>query len=64
MSRRILKHFFSLLHADYVKLNQKWNYQNVISPYYRLYFIDEGRGFISNTQETVQLEAESVNTLQ
>jgi AraC-like DNA-binding protein len=57
MSRRLLKHFFSLLHADYVKLNQKWNYKNVISPYYRLYFIDEGRGFISNTQETVELEA-------
>jgi len=57
MSRRLLKHFFSLLHVDYVKLDQKWNYQNVISPYYRLYFIDAGKGFISNTQETVTLEA-------
>jgi AraC-like DNA-binding protein len=57
MSRRLLKHFFSLLHVDYVKLNQKWNYTNVISPYYRLYFIDEGKGSISNAEKTVQLEA-------
>jgi AraC-like DNA-binding protein len=57
MSRRLFKHFLSLLHVDYVKLNQKWNYKNVISPYYRLYFIDEGKGVIANTQETVELEA-------
>ncbi len=57
MSRRILKHFFSLLHVDYVKLNQKWNYTNVMSPYYRLYYIDDGSGSISNDQGNVQLEA-------
>ena len=56
MSRRLLKHFFSLLNVNYVKLNQRWNYTNVISPYYRLYFIDEGNGFISNPQEKVALE--------
>jgi AraC-like DNA-binding protein len=57
MSRRLLKHFFSLLHVDYVKLNQKWNYTNVISPYYRLYFIDEGDGYISNDKGKIALEA-------
>ena len=57
MSRRILKHSFSLLHVDRVKLDNKWNYTNVISPYYRLYLIDEGEGFISHLENTVKLEA-------
>lgn len=57
MNRRVLKHFFSLLHVDYVKLNQKWNYTNVISPYYRLYYIDDGKGYVSNARGTLQLEA-------
>jgi AraC-like DNA-binding protein len=56
MSRRLLKYFFSLLHVNHVKLNKRWNYTNVISPYYRLYLIDEGKGFISNSQEKVTLE--------
>jgi len=56
MAKRILKHSFSLLHIDYVKLNQKWNFNNVISPYYRLYYIDEGEGFISDEKETIKLE--------
>lgn len=37
-----------MLNADYVKLNKKWNFRNVISPYYRLYYIDEGEGFIGD----------------
>lgn len=56
MARRILKHSFSLLHVDYVKLNQKWNYKNIMSPYYRLYFIDEGEGTISNGDGVIRLE--------
>lgn len=56
MAKRILKHSFSLLHIDYVKLNQRWNYGNVISPYYRLYYIDEGEGFISNEGDRITLE--------
>lgn len=56
MSRRLLKHSFSLLHVDHVQLNQQWNYKHVISPYYRLYYIDEGEGFISNAQQKVTLE--------
>jgi AraC-like DNA-binding protein len=57
MSTRLLRHIFSLLHVDYVKLNEKWNYANVISPYFRIYYIDEGEGFIHSKQENVKLEA-------
>lgn len=46
----------SLLHIDYVKLNEKWNYTNVISPYFRIYLIDEGEGVISARQEKIKLE--------
>jgi len=56
MNKRLLKHSFSLLHVDHVNLTQKWNYRNVISPYYRLYYIDEGEGFISNGQKKLKLE--------
>jgi AraC-like DNA-binding protein len=57
MSRRLLKHSFSLLHVDYVKLNNKWNFSNIISPYYRLYYIDEGEGYIYNSENKILLEA-------
>lgn len=57
MSRRWLRPSFSLLHVDHVRLNHKWDYTNVISPYYRLYYIDEGEGFISSSKETIKLEA-------
>jgi AraC-like DNA-binding protein len=56
MSIRLLRHNFSLLHLDYVKLNNKWNYGNVISPYFRIYYIDDGEGFISTGQEKIKLE--------
>lgn len=56
MSKNIFKYYFSLLHIDYVKLNHNWNFNNVISPYYRLYYIDEGMGSISNSSEKLILE--------
>ena len=56
MSKRLLRHNFSLLHVDHVKLNSKWNYANVLSPYFRIYYIDEGEGFISTAQEKIKLE--------
>lgn len=56
MGKRLLGHNFSLLHVDYVKLNEKWNYPNVISPYFRIYYIDEGEGYISTRQERIKLE--------
>lgn len=57
MRGSLIKHTFSLLHVDYVKLGQKWNYTNVISPYYRIYYIDEGEGTISSAHEKLKLEA-------
>lgn len=56
MSKKLLGYNFSLLHVDYVKLNEKWNYPNVISPYFRIYYIDEGEGYISTKQERIKLE--------
>lgn len=56
MPKNIFKYSFSLLHIDYVKLNHNWNYNNVISPYYRLYYIDEGLGSISDNSSTLILE--------
>jgi AraC-like DNA-binding protein len=56
MQKNLLGYNFSLLHVDYVKLNKNWNYTNVISPYFRIYYIDEGEGFISNKQEKIKLE--------
>jgi AraC-like DNA-binding protein len=57
MNRRLSKQAFSLLHVDAVQLNKKWNYKNVKSPYYRIYYIEEGEGYISDVRETVKLEA-------
>jgi len=56
MNKRLLKHSFSLLNVDHVQLTRKWNYKNVISPYYRLYYIDEGEGTVSNSQKKLKLE--------
>lgn len=57
MNKRILKQTFSLLNIDYVKLDSKWNYKNVISPYHRIYYIDGGEGYISDTEMAFPLVA-------
>jgi AraC-like DNA-binding protein len=56
MIKRNLQHTFSLLNIDYVKLDAKWNYRNVISPYYRIYYIDDGEGEISGADSLLKLE--------
>src|SRR3569833_480226 len=56
MSRRMSGHTFSLLHVDYVKLDDRWNYPNVVSPYFRIYYIDEGEGYILSEREKCRLE--------
>ena len=56
MIKRILKHTFSLLNTDHVQLGPKWNYRNVISPYHRIYYIDDGEGEISNHNKALKLE--------
>lgn len=55
-AKRILKQSISLLNTDYVKLDSKWNYKNVISPYHRIYYIDDGLGKIEDTEKTLTLE--------
>ncbi|MDQ6477889.1 AraC family transcriptional regulator [Dyadobacter sp. LHD-138] len=55
-NQSIARSTFSLLNADYVKLNKNWNYRNVISPFYRLYLIDGGRGKLYQADNTVALE--------
>ncbi|MFF5380091.1 helix-turn-helix domain-containing protein [Pedobacter suwonensis] len=56
MIKRVLQNTFSLLNVDYVKLSEKWNYLNVISPYFRIYYIDEGSGEISGQSGSLKLE--------
>lgn len=55
MNKRLIKHSFQLLNVDYVKLGSKWNFRNVISPYYRLYYIDGGEGIISGPYGSLNL---------
>jgi AraC-like DNA-binding protein len=56
MMKRILQHTFSLLNVDHVNLTSRWNYTNVISPYYRIYYIDGGAGELSAPQVNLNLE--------
>jgi AraC-like DNA-binding protein len=56
MGKNLLGYNFSLLHVNYVKLNKKWNYTNVISPYFRIYYIDDGEGYIATKQEKIKLQ--------
>lgn len=55
MNKRLIKHSFQLLNVDYVKLGSKWNFKNVISPYYRLYYIDGGEGMVSGPYNPLNL---------
>ncbi|MDP4251818.1 MAG: AraC family transcriptional regulator [Bacteroidota bacterium] len=41
------KSTFSLLNIDHVQLDKNWNYRNVISPFYRLYLVEDGLGKLS-----------------
>jgi AraC-like DNA-binding protein len=56
MIKRALKQTFTLLNVDHVELDSRWNYKNVISPYFRLYYIDAGSGEISALSDSVRLE--------
>ena len=38
-----------------MQLNKNWNYNNVISPYYRLYYIDAGEGSLSSPTKNLIL---------
>ncbi|KLT67148.1 AraC family transcriptional regulator [Pedobacter sp. BMA] len=53
---RTFKHSLSLLHVDHVKLDKRWNFKNIISPYYRIYYIHDGEGWLWDTKSKVYLE--------
>jgi len=56
MDNEGFKSIFSLLNADYVQLNKNWNYRNVISPFYRIYLIDDGYGLLGEEDSGHVLE--------
>ena len=56
MNIKLHNHSFSLLNVDHVQLNKRWNYKNVISPYYRLYYIDDGSGEVSSPSKKLELK--------
>ena len=56
MIKRILSHNFSLLNVDHVRLDARWNYRNVVSPYHRIYYIAGGEGEISHFEKKLKLE--------
>jgi AraC family transcriptional regulator len=56
MIKNTQKYIFSLLNADHVELGVSWNYKNIISPYYRIYYIKSGFGEISDISGAIQLE--------
>ncbi|KLT63593.1 AraC family transcriptional regulator [Pedobacter sp. BMA] len=45
---KLTKNYFHLLNADLVRLGPRWNFNNVISPYYRIYYIAAGEGYINS----------------
>ena len=56
MIKRILSHNFSLLNVDHVRLDARWNYRNVVSPYHRIYYIAAGEGEIFHFEKKLTLE--------
>ena len=50
------KYSFSLLNADRLIVNKSWNYKNVISPFYRIWYIDKGRAWLSTPEGNLWLE--------
>ncbi len=56
MYKSDLMNSFTLLNTDYVQLNKNWNYRNIKSIFYRLYYIDGGEGKLYNDAGTVTLE--------
>lgn len=56
MIKRKFQHTFTLMNVDRVALDSRWNYQHVISPYNRIYYIGDGEGSLSGAGGSVQLE--------
>lgn len=46
----------TLLNTGLVSLDNNWNYDNVISPFFRIYYISEGEGQVFHNNQTFILE--------
>lgn len=57
MIKQVQQYTFLLLNVDHVDLGTNWDYKNVISPYFRVYYINSGSGEISDISGTMTLEA-------
>jgi AraC-like DNA-binding protein len=60
MNKSILRSTFNLLNIDHVELNKNWNYKNVTSTFYRLYYIDGGEGVLYNADSSIKLEPDYI----
>lgn len=47
----------SLLYTGFKRVESWWNFKDVISPFYRLYYIKQGNGTVYMNQTSYQLEA-------
>ncbi|MBD2753856.1 AraC family transcriptional regulator [Spirosoma validum] len=50
----------SLLHMGFVQLDERWRFDNVISPFSRLYLITEGEGWVWHNGQTFILKPGSL----
>ncbi|MFD2828274.1 helix-turn-helix domain-containing protein [Leeuwenhoekiella polynyae] len=57
MNSKHFTHTFSLLNIDCVELSSRWDYKNVISPYYRIYYIETGSGVLASPSKKLNLRA-------
>ncbi|MGY8914821.1 MAG: helix-turn-helix domain-containing protein [Flavobacteriales bacterium] len=55
MNRNHFPVSFSMLNVDHVLLDDRWNYESIISPYYRIYYIDDGEGKLSSPSKQLIL---------
>lgn len=48
----------TLISSGYVELDQRWHYEDVISPFHRLYFIIDGDGILQTSSRTIDLTSD------
>jgi hypothetical protein len=56
MHSSVAQNEFSLLNIAYTELDKRWRYQNIISPFYRLYYITAGEGVVSFQDKKIILK--------
>ncbi|WP_316736505.1 AraC family transcriptional regulator [Pedobacter aquatilis] len=56
MRNRLVQQRYMLLNIDVVALNSKWSYQDIISPYIRIYYISSGEGKLYDASGSIKLE--------